>query len=177
MLNKFFMKKITWTMVLCVAMFIACDKDDDNDDDDVNKTDQEFTMKAAMANFAEIDAGQLAASKAQHEGVQDYGEQMVNDHGDAQADLKSIASDLHLNAPDSLDAEHMALKQQLMSMNGRAFDSLYIHSMVKDHQTALNLFRNEADHGENNRLVRYAKDKLPHLQEHYDRAVELAEDF
>src|SRR5215207_7791198 len=135
--------------VSAAVILVSCDKDDD-DDTVVNSTDRNFTVMAAIANTAEVDAGQLAATKATDGGIRAYGQMMVADHGPAQAELKTIAAGLGLRAPDSLDAEHVALKAQLMAATGRQFDSLYIHSMVKDHQKAIDLFTNEKNQGNNN---------------------------
>jgi putative membrane protein len=131
-------------------------------------------MKASMGNSAEVDAGQLASTKAGNAGVMDFGQMMVTDHTNAQAELKMIAGDLNVNAPDSIDAEHMAMKQQLMMMSGMAFDSAYINGQVKDHEATISLFENEANSGNNSRLRDYANNTLPTLRMHKQKADSLA---
>ena len=169
-------KKMLLGCLLTAAIFSSCDKDDD-DDNDINSQDRNFAMMAAMANFAEIDAGSLAVSKGTDPGITGFGQMMVNDHGSAKTELQDMASDLGLNAPDSLDAEHVALKAQLMTLSGRAFDSVYIHSQVKDHQTAITLHRNQSENGDNARLRNYANQQLPHLEEHLEHAQNLAANY
>src|SRR4051812_3011792 len=121
--------KIKILAVLAAAttlMRFSCHHDD-NDPNSVNQTDRQFTMKASMANKAEIDAGQLAATKGTDPAVVSYGQHMVEDHTTSITLLRTIAADLNLPAPDSLDAEHVALKALLLTLSGRAFDSVYIH--------------------------------------------------
>jgi putative membrane protein len=168
----------TQMLLIPVAMTaflaIGCDKNDDND---INQRDRDFSMKASMANFAEIDAGQLAAAKATDAGIRSFGQQMATEHTASKAELQNIASSLGLYAPDSLDAEHMALKTQLMSLTGKAFDSVYIHSQVKDHNMAIDLYDDEGDKGNNRQLRDYARNTLPHLRMHLSKADSLATKF
>jgi putative membrane protein len=164
-------------LLLCafaLSVFTACDKDDDDDNMDLNNTDREFVLKASLSNYAEIDAGQLAVTKAEEDGVEMYGQHMVTDHSLAKAELETIAASLGLRSPDSLDARHVALKAVLMSLSDRAFDSAYIISQVQDHQEAIDLFENEADDGDNSQLRNYANGKLPHLRRHLQMADSIA---
>jgi putative membrane protein len=164
------------TLLLAIgasAILFACDKDDD-DDEGYNNTDQNFAMMAGISNFAEIDAGQTASTKGESAGVRQFGSMMVADHTTAQDELQSIAAGLRLYAPDSLDATHVALKQKLATLSGRAFDSVYIHSQVTDHQNAINLFELEVNSGQNGKLREYAASKLPHLEMHLHHADSLA---
>jgi putative membrane protein len=168
-------KALIIPMALAVITFaLGCDKNDDND---ISSRDRNFVMKANMANFAEIDAGQLAAAKATDPGIKAFGQQMVMDHTQSKSELKNIATSLGLYAPDSLDAEHMALKSQLMSLSGAKFDSVYIHSQVKDHNMAIDLYDDEGDDGNNRQLRDYARNTLPHLREHKAKADSLATKF
>lgn len=169
------MKNYLVGCLLAAALFTGCDKDDDDaNDTDVNNLDREFVLKASMANTAEIDAGQLAAANGTNEGIISFGQMMVTDHSAAKTDLQNIAADLQLYAPDSLDERHVMLKAQLMTLSGRAFDSVYIHSQVQDHQEAIALFEREADDGDNDRLENYARSLLPHLRNHLRVADSLA---
>jgi len=170
------MKKI-FLFAACVSAltWYGCSKDDDDDDNgtNVNLTDRNFVMRASMSNTAEIDAGQTASSKATNAGIRDFGQMMVTDHTNAKATMSALASSLGIYAPDSLDAEHVALKAKLMSLSGRAFDSVYINSQVADHQTAINLFENEVQHGDNRQLTDLANNLLPTLRMHLHHADSL----
>lgn len=165
--------------VLTAASFIVYSCNDDGGDvpSSVNQNDRDFTLKASLANTAEIEAGALAASKGTETSIIAFGQFMVADHGTARNELKDIADDLGLPAPDSLDAEHVALKAQLESLTGRAFDSVYIHSQVADHQKALQLFQDEVNNGRNGRLIDFAAEQLPHLQLHFQKADSIAANY
>jgi putative membrane protein len=172
------MKKYVTASLCAAVIFWSCDKNDDNNNNntDINNTDRNFTLQASMSNFAEVDAGQAAASKGST-AVAAFGQMMVTDHTMAQAMLDSIASSYTLAAPDSLDAEHAALKTQLAALTGRSFDSVYIHSQVNDHQKAIDLFNDEVSNGHNYQLTNYASSLLPKLQMHLQMADSVSTGF
>jgi putative membrane protein len=164
------MKRII--LMAMVATIMSCNKNDDNNN--VNSTDRDFTRKATMGNTAEIDAGQTASTKGTSTDVKNFGQMMVNDHGSARSDLHTIAKDLKLSAPDSLDAQNMVLAAQLATLSGRAYDSVYIHSQVEAHIQTISLFQDEIKNGMNNRLKTYANNQMPHLQSHLQSAQTIA---
>jgi len=173
------MKLRLLALALATVCFTGCDDDDDdNNPGEINSTDRDFAMRAAMSNFAEIGAGQLASTKATEPGVADYGEMMVTDHTDALQDLRDITNNLGLYAPDSLDAAHVTLMQQLNdAATGREFDSIYIHSQVADHQAAIQLFQNQVANGNNAQLRNYASTLLPNLNLHFERADSISNHY
>ena len=109
-------------MMACLAL--GCDNDDDDDNNAMSGQDRDFVRMASISNTAEIQAGQLAASKATDASIKMFGQMMVNDHTAALNDLKSVAGDLGLAVADTVDAEHRALKAQLDTLSGYAFDSV-----------------------------------------------------
>jgi len=170
------MKKLRmFPLVIGIAVsLIACDKDDDDDNETYNQQDKNFAMMASMSNYAEIDAGQTASTKGTNAGIREFGSMMVRDHTKAGQELKPITSGLGLYSPDSLDAKHVALKAQLATLTGRAFDSVYIHSQVEDHQAAIDLFTDESEDGKQADLKNFATKTLPNLKMHKMHADSLA---
>lgn len=162
-------KRILVIGLLASVTMVAC-SDDDDDNNNLNDTDRNFVTMASISNNGEIQAGQLAASKATDASVKAFGQKMVADHTTAASELKAITGNLGLNVSDTLDAEHKALKAQLESLSGRSFDSVYIHSQTDDHTSAITLFQNEASNGSNNQLKTFAGTKIPVLQMHKQMA-------
>ncbi len=160
--------------VFVFAAFFACKKDNSNS---VNANDKQFVTMAAMSNFAEISAGQLAVSKTSDMNVQMFAQKMIGDHTKAQDSLKLIAGQLGLNAPDSLDAAHVQMAAMLSAMSGRAFDSAYVHGQVTDHQNTVTLFQNETSNGSNSKVKTYVNTYLPAIQMHLMMADSLAKNY
>jgi putative membrane protein len=162
------MKKVfLWGSLAAMITLTACDK---NDDEDSNSTDQMFVTQVAIGNNAEIQAGQLAATKATNAGVKSFGQMMATEHTQAQADLKTVAGAQGFNVSDTVDAEHVALMARLNSLSGIAFDTAYMNSQVKDHQKTLTIFQSETSSGANKNIRNYANQYLPHIQMHLQMA-------
>lgn len=140
---------------------------------EVSDMDREFLMKVAITNTAEVQVGQLAASKGGSQAVKDFGDMMVRDHTDAQGKLRAIAGSLSLSAPDSVDAKHKALKDKLTKLSGAAFDKEYATAMVNGHKEAITLFEKQASGGTNGQLKNFAATVLPTLKAHLEAAQKL----
>jgi putative membrane protein len=160
------------TGLLAVASFCACNNNDDTDNMNgmVNATDSAFVLNAGLSNNAEISAAQLALTKSTDSIILHFAQMMADDHTAAQASLKAIAGKYNLTVPDTADAMHQQLTAELALMSGRAFDSMYIHQQVTDHQAAVQLYQNEENGGNNTDLKNFADTTLPKLQMHLDSA-------
>ena len=173
------MKTLFAPAAICACMLIAtaCHKDDDTGNNTTpSKTDEAFMTKAAYANLAEQDAGSLAAVQATDSATKAFGVQMVAEHGAAYAELKVIADGYNATLPSAPDSMHKLMKDTLMTLTGHAFDSAYISAQIRDHQTAVALFRDEADNG-TGKLKDYAVKYLPHIQEHLAKADSIMANF
>jgi putative membrane protein len=144
---------------------------------DWNSTDAKFIEMASYGNHNEIEAGELDTSKATDPSVKEFGRMMIMDHMDAQDELKRIAKDKKEDIPSEADNTHKTMMQQLSSMSGWAFDSMYIHSQVKDHLEVINLFQEELNKGKDQDLKDYANKYLPAIQMHLHRADTTANRF
>ena len=135
--------------------------------------DARFAADAAMGSMLEFELGKLAVQKASSDKVKQFGQRMVDDHSKAVDDLKGIAVKDNLSIPSELDAGRKAVVDRYSRLSGTAFDRAYIRDMVKDHQTEIADFRNEANSGVNADLKSWATITLPTLQEHLRIAKEM----
>lgn len=137
-------------------------------------TPQSFTTQAAVIGQAEIELGQLALQQTQDKGIRDYAQRMVEDHQAAAAKLRLIAGQESLDLPQSLDAEHEALKEKLSGLKGPAFDREYAKAMAKGHDQAVALFESAARAPQMTpQLKEFAAATLPTLRLHMEMAHEL----
>jgi putative membrane protein len=167
------MKKMILMGSMIAALLTACSDDDDEDMNTLNSVDRTFLAQAARSNRAEIGAGQLAVTKGNNASVRAFGQQMVTEHTTAQTDLLSRATTVGYPVSDTLDAAHQALMQQLMTLSGRAFDSVYMRSQVNDHQQTMALFNSEITGGQHQQVKGYANQYLPAIQMHHHKADSL----
>jgi putative membrane protein len=137
---------------------------------------QSFATQAAVIGKAEIELGHLAVQKSQDQTVRNYAQRMVKDHQAADARLKKIAGAENLELPQSLDAEHRALKEKLSGLQGQAFDREYAKAMAKGHDKAVALFESASQAPQMSPdLKEFAAATLPTLKEHKDMAKSLHE--
>ncbi|MFL5741356.1 MAG: DUF4142 domain-containing protein [Flavisolibacter sp.] len=162
------MKKIFLSGTVLMLLVTACDKKDNKNTN--NSMDQTFVTQVAVGNNAEIQAGQLAATRGNSASVRSFGQMMVTEHGQAQTDLKSTGSTAGIAVSDSVDAEHRALMTRLNSLSGYSFDTAYLNSQVNDHTKTLTIFQNEVNSGNNQNIRNYASQYLPHIQMHLQTA-------
>jgi putative membrane protein len=97
-----------------------------------------------VANQGEIDAGQLASTKAASSSVRDFANMMVRDHTSALSDARATFDRSHL-VPNTSNSTAMALqdlgnrtKQSLSQYTGASFDRTYMQTQVDMHQWLLN---------------------------------------
>jgi putative membrane protein len=135
---------------------------------------QSFATQAAVIGKAEIELGQLAVQKSQDKSVRDYAQRMVKDHQAADAKLKAIAGQENLKLPQTLDAEHQALKEKLSGLQGEAFDREYAKAMAKGHDKAVALFESASQAPQMTpELKEFAAATLPTLKQHMEMAHDL----
>jgi putative membrane protein len=167
------MKHLTLFLVAATVGLLSCKDDDDDNKRSISEPDRTFAMNAAMANQAEIEAAQLVPDRSDNSSVENFATHMISEHTTALNDLQGLVDDSDVTLSTDLDAEHQQLKAKLSALSGIAFDTAYINSQVKDHRKAIALFQQESANGKDNGLKGYANDKLPHLQEHLQLALQL----
>lgn len=128
--------------------------------------DARFARKAATGGMLEVELGKIAVQKASSEKVKQFGQRMIDDHSKAADDLKGIAAKDNITLPTELSPRQKAIVDRFASMSGTGFDRAYMRDMLRDHQTDIADFQNEANNGLNADLKSWATTTLPTLQEH-----------
>jgi putative membrane protein len=136
--------------------------------------DHKFMMDAAADGMAEVELARMASGKATRSDVKDYARMLEDDHGKANAELTSLASQKNVSLPAAPRPAHKALKAKLEGLSGAAFDNAYVGEMVKDHEKAVRLFRTEATSGKDAEVKAWAAKTLPVLETHLAKARELS---
>jgi putative membrane protein len=131
-----------------------------------------FIMNAAKDGMAEVEIGKLATEKASNPQVKQFGQRMVDDHGKANEELKTLAQNKNVTLPTELDPKHKATRDRLSKLSGDAFDHAYMQEMVVDHRKAVNAFRTEEKSGTDPDIKAWAAKTLPTLEEHLKLAQE-----
>jgi len=131
--------------------------------------DSKFAMAAAHGGDTEVELGKLAAEKATNPDVKAFGQQMVQDHGEANEKLMSIGQQESMTLPADMDMKQQAMYNKLKMLSGPDFDKAYVAGMVKDHQEDVKAFTKEANSGADPKLKQFAAETLPVIQGHLDK--------
>lgn len=132
--------------------------------------DKKFMMDAAAGGMMEVQAGQLAATNASSDRVKAFGNMMVQDHTNANNELKSLASSKSVMLPDSLPAKHREHISMLQKKTGKDFDKAYMSMMLMDHKEDISKFQMASNSAKDADLKAFASKTLPTLRTHLDSA-------
>jgi len=134
---------------------------------------QDFVDKAAIGGMFEVDSSKIAESKAQDQGIKDFAQKMIDDHGAANAKLETIAGEQKLKVPTELDAKHKADLDALQNAKD-AVDKPYVQMQRDAHSEAVTLFESYAKDGDNAQLKTFASETLPTLKMHQEMVEKIA---
>lgn len=130
------------------------------------KKDADFVKTAAEDGMMEVKLGQLAQTHAASEEVKKHAQHMVEDHGKANEELRSLASKKNITVPTSISDKMQRKYDDMAKLKGKEFDKKYIKCMVDDHQKAIDLFKKQAEKGNDAELKAWASGKISTLEGH-----------
>jgi putative membrane protein len=136
----------------------------------LSDADKKFMNEAASGGMMEVEAGQLASQTASNDRVKAFGNMMVQDHTNANNELKGLAAQKNVMLPDSIMAEHRNHINMLKKKTGKEFDKAYMSMMVTDHNEDVNKFQVTANNAADADLKAFASKTLPVLRTHLDSA-------
>ena len=136
----------------------------------VGDTDRTFMMEAASGGMMEVEAGRLAEQSASSARVKGFGTMMVQDHTNANNELKALASTKNVMLPDSMMAKHREHITMLKKKTGKDFDKAYMSMMVTDHNEDVNKFQVASNNAADADVKAFASKTLPVLRTHLDSA-------
>ena len=140
----------------------------------VAQEDMDFAKEAAQGGLMEVRLGELAQEQAKAPAVKDFGQRMVQDHGEANDKLKQIAEQKGIELPQDLSEDAQGTLQELQQQ-GAEFDQAYMDEMVSDHEDDLAAFEDYIENAQDPDLRAFAEETLPTLQEHLEMAKQTQE--
>lgn len=140
----------------------------------LDKADTSFMQKAAADGMAEVQLGQLALSNTSNPQVKTAAQQLVDDHGKVNEQLKSLAATRQVELPAAISADATKQAKTLQSLHDAAFDQAWAKDMVTNHQAAIKLFGEEGKQTDDADLRQFTKTTLPTLNQHLKMAQQLA---
>jgi len=137
-----------------------------NTSSSVSDDDKKFMNEAAQGGMAEVKLGELASQKAASADVKAFGTKMVQDHSNANTELKSVAAKKGVTLPADVNAEQKAMYDKLSKLSGAEFDKEYVKGMVADHEKDVAEFKKQSTAAKDADLKAFATKTLPTLESH-----------
>jgi putative membrane protein len=129
----------------------------------------DFMLTAASGGMLEVTLGQMAQEKGSSADVKAFGQKMIEDHGKANAELKTLAASKNVTLPVKPLAEHQKHIDEMSKLSGADFDKHYMSMMVTDHQKDVAEFE-KASKMEDPDVKGFATKTLPVLKSHLEMA-------
>jgi putative membrane protein len=140
----------------------------------VSSQDRMFMDQASQINLTEISLGRFMEARASITAERKLGARYARDHTTAQANLRALASSLHVTLPTTAGAKNSATVARIEAQKGRSMDDSFVSASITGHKAAIAIFRKEESKGSNPAVKAYAARYLPMLQTHL-RMAEQAE--
>ncbi|MGD0815628.1 MAG: DUF4142 domain-containing protein [Verrucomicrobiota bacterium] len=161
---------IMFTQMAIVSSYAA---DTENDHGSLSGSDYKFAKEASCGGMLEVNLGNLAAANSSNTQVQQFGQQMVRDHGKAGQDLGQIATRKGASLPTELPARHQKEVDRLTKLNGPEFDKAYMALMVTAHKADEKAFKKASEEAQDPDLKAFAANTLTMVQDHLKMAEDL----
>lgn len=143
---------------------------DDTDQYYVQGEGSDFVKEAVKGSMLEVELGEIAQQKASSQAVKDFGQRMVTDHGEANAELKALATEMNIDIPTSLPDDAQEDIDKLSQLSGQEFDKEYMSMMVEEHNKDVKAFEDASEKVENAAIRNFASATLSILKEHQQMA-------
>jgi putative membrane protein len=137
--------------------------------------DKAFVKKALEGNMAEVEMGKLALQKSNDDQVKQFAQRMVDDHGKMLDELKPVAEQMGVKAPEGPSKGQMKSMEKMKALSGDAFDQAYIKDMVKDHKKDDSDFKLEAQSTQNPQLKQLVMQSDQIIESHLQAIQQIAQ--
>ncbi|TWI49233.1 putative membrane protein [Pseudomonas duriflava] len=135
-------------------------------------TPEGFVDDATAKGIAEIETAKLALEKSQAQDIKKFAQMMIDDHTKMNDQLRQLAQQKKLEVADNAQLMDMA-KKLILQVRDESFDPAYANNQVMAHEQTIEIYRNEANNGQDQELKALAKESLPKLEAHLQQAKAL----
>ncbi|HXF33414.1 MAG TPA: DUF4142 domain-containing protein [Candidatus Acidoferrales bacterium] len=127
-------------------------------------SDADFLQSALKAEVGQYDLGLIGQRKGGAGTVKVFAAQLASEASSAVAALKKLAAAQHVAFQEDAELRTKAQYQDLEGRTGTDFDRTLAHDAMIDTNIALDAFADEAQHGSDPALRRFAQEQLPKLR-------------
>ncbi len=138
------------------------------------RADRKFLEEAASSGMMELQAAQLAATKATDPAVKSYASTLADHHGTANSELMQLAASLGVELPAAPQRSARNQLEKLGKRTGAEFDREFVREVgIKEHERDIKKFQNASKDVKEPQLKAWIDKTLPALQQHLAAAQKL----
>jgi putative membrane protein len=136
--------------------------------------DTYFVTQTSLGTPFQVDSGRLAQKKGGTRAIRSYAELMVGSHIEVNNALEAVLNRKNPVPPSTLlEAAYSTMISTLERENGQTFDADYVRGQVNYQKANAKLYQYELDNGTDPDLKAFARQTLPKIQDHLERALKL----
>jgi putative membrane protein len=141
----------------------------------LNAVDFNFVGQANLGAPFQVDSGRLAETKSESAAIRNYARLMVTSHIPVVDALNAILQRKNVTPSNTLlHGAYNAMIFTLKADHGAAFDRNYLNGQVEYQKGNAALFQQEIQNGSDPDLKQFARQTLPKIEDHLQRALKLA---
>ena len=141
----------------------------------LNAVDFNFVGQANLGAPFQVDSGRLAETKSESAAIRNYARLMVTSHIPVVDALNAILQRKNVTPSNTLlHGAYSAMIFTLKADHGAAFDRNYLNGQVEYQKGNAALFQQEIQNGSDPDLKQFARQTLPKIEDHLQRALKLA---
>ena len=141
----------------------------------LNAVDFNFVGQANLGAPFQVDSGRIAETKSPSPAVRSYAHLMVTTHIPVVDALNAILQRKNVTPSNTLlHGAYDAMLFTLYADHGAAFDQNYVNGQVEYQKGNAALFQQEIQNGSDPDLKEFARQTLPKIEDHLQRALKLA---
>lgn len=145
-----------------------------NKDDKLARADRKFIEDAAASGMFEVQAAQLASSKATDPAVKSYASMLVDHHTAANNELVQLANSKKVELPAAPPRGKRNDVEKLGKKSGAEFDSEFVREVgIKAHEKDIKEFQKASEKAKDPQLKAWIDKTLPTLRDHLAQAQKL----
>jgi len=141
----------------------------------LSAVDFNFVGQANLGAPFQVDSGRIAETKSPSAAIRSYAHLMVTTHIPVVDALNEILQRKHVTPSNTLlHGAYDAMLFTLYADHGAAFDQNYVNGQVEYQKGNAALFQQEIQNGSDPDLKEFARQTLPKIEDHLQRALKLA---
>jgi putative membrane protein len=143
-------------------------------DDKLARADRKFMQEAAEGGLFEVQAAQLASTKATDPNVKSFASKLVDEHTAANNELVQMANSKKVELPAAPPRGKRNEIEKLGKLSGNDFDQRFVREVgIKDHEKDIRKFEKASENAKDPELKAWIDKTLPHLREHLAQAQKM----